>query len=183
MIRVYHSAFVGHSTDQPPSFVPVLLPVWIVTALWDAICASALGVFAYGATAASVWRGVAATAFGPTAFENGAVAVAAGLAVHLAVALTWSALFVAAVLLWPALRRAIRMRGGALAVAALYGPAIWLVMSLAVIPLATGRLPRFGLRWWVQIVAHLPFVTLPLVFTTRWVLERYARGDVSARAV
>jgi hypothetical protein len=152
------------------------VPVWIVTAIWDAICASALSV-AYGATAASVWRGVAATVFGPTRLGSGAAAVAAGLAIHAAVALTWSVLFVAAVLLSPALRRAIRTRGGALAIAALYGPAIWLVMSLAVIPLATGRPPRFGFRWWVQIVAHLPFVTLPLVFMTRRVLERYARRE------
>jgi hypothetical protein len=52
-------------------------------------------------------------------------------------------------------------------VAAAYGPIIWLVMSLGVIPLATGKPPVIGFRWWVQIFAHLPFVTLPLVFTAR----------------
>jgi len=51
--------------------------------------------------------------------------------------------------------------------AAVYGPIIWLVMSLAVILLATGRPPALGFRWWVQIFAHVPFVTLPLVFTAR----------------
>jgi hypothetical protein len=40
-----------------------------------------------------------------------------------------------------------------------------------VIPLATGRPPRFGFRWWVQVVAHVPFVTLPLVFTARRSLQ------------
>ena len=46
-----------------------------------------------------------------------------------------------------------------------YGPIIWLVMSLAVIPLATGRPAAITFRWWVQVFAHVPFVTLPLVFT------------------
>jgi hypothetical protein len=68
------------------------------------------------------------------------------------------------------LRRAIRPAGGALLVAAAYGPIIWLVMSLVVIPLATGRPPAFNFRWWVQVFAHLPFVTLPLVFTARQVI-------------
>jgi hypothetical protein len=39
-----------------------------------------------------------------------------------------------------------------------------------VIPLATGRPPRFGTRWWVQVGAHVPFVSLPLVFTARRLL-------------
>jgi hypothetical protein len=156
--------------DSRRSFVGALLPVWLVTAAWDAACATALSVFAYRTTAAGLWQGVAATVLGPTALEGGAATVAAGLVLHMAVALTWSALFVAAALALPALRRAIRTRGGALAVTAVYGPAIWLVMSLAVIPLATGRPPRFGFRWLVQLGAHVPFVTLPLVFMARRVL-------------
>jgi hypothetical protein len=158
------------------SFLRALVPVWGVTAVWDAICASALEVFAYGGTAASVWRGVASTVIGARALTGGAHVVAFGLALHSAVALTWSVVFLAAVWMWPALRGAIRSRGGALAVACVYGPIIWLVMSLVVITLATGRPPRFGLRWWVQVVAHVPFVTVPLVFTTRWVLQRSGAG-------
>lgn len=164
------------SPEIRTSLIGAVLPVWLVTAVWDAICATALSVFAYGATAAGVWQGVASTLLGPSALEGGAATTVAGLGLHAAVALTWSALFVGAVRLWPRLGRAIATRGGALAVAAAYGPVIWLVMSLAVIPLATGRPPRFGFRWWVQVFAHLPFVTLPLVFTTRHVIGA-ARRD------
>ena len=60
--------------------------------------------------------------------------------------------------------------------AAVYGPLIWLVMSLAVIPLATGRPPAFGFRWWVQVLAHVPFVSLPLVFTARRALGLAGNG-------
>jgi hypothetical protein len=161
------------TVDSPrPSFVRVLVPVWLVTAACDAVCASALSVVAYGGTAAGVWQGVAATVLGPSAIGGGAKMVAAGLALHTLVALTWSTIFVAALWLWPPLRRAIRAPGAAVAVASVYGPLIWLVMSLAVIPFATGRPPRITGRWWVQIFAHIPFVTLPLVFTAR----RFTKG-------
>ena len=148
-------------------FVRELLPVWLVTTVWDGICATALGVLAYGSTAAGVWQGVASTVLGAPALTGGAGATAVGLGLHALVALTWSAVFVAASRMWPSLRRIIRTPGGALAVAAAYGPLIWLVMSLVVIPMATGRPPRVGPRWWVQIGAHIPFVSLPLVFTAR----------------
>jgi hypothetical protein len=167
--------------DLRTTFVRTLLVVWLVTAVWDFICATALSVFAYGTTAAGLWQGVAATVLGPAALEGGARTVAAGLGLHLIVALTWSAIFVSAAWAWPALRQAIRTRTGALAAAAIYGPTIWLVMSLVDIPFATGRPPRLGFRWWVQVVAHVPFVTLPLVFTARrLILYRSPRGDAHA---
>ena len=159
------------AVDFRASFARAVLPVWLVTAAWDFLCATALSVLVYHTTAARLWQGVASTVLGPAALDGGARAVATGLALHLAVAFIWSALFVAAVLAWRALRRAIATPAGALGVAVIYGPLIWLVMSLLIIPLATGRPPRFGLRWWVQIVAHVPFVTIPLVFMTRRVLR------------
>ena len=156
------------------SFALALIPVWLVTAAWDAACATALSVYGYHSTAARLWQGVASTVLGPSALQGGSATVVAGLALHLVVALAWSTLFLAAVTVLPALRRAIRTAIGALAVAVAYGPIIWLVMSLMVIPLATGRPPTIGFRWWVQIVAHVPFVTIPLVFTARRVLHARA---------
>jgi hypothetical protein len=144
-----------------------VLAAWLVTAVWDFVCATALSVLAYDATFARLWQGVAATVLGPVALQMGARGVMVGLALHLAVAFAWSALFVLAVAAWPALRRLVVGPAGAFAVACAYGPVIWLVMSLVVIPLATGRPPVIGVRWWVQLFAHVPFVTLPLVFTVR----------------
>ena len=115
----------------------------------------------------ALWQGVASTALGPSALKMGARGVAAGLGLHLAVALTWSAVCVLAIAKSSTLRGWIERPLGALAVATVYGPIIWLVMSCAVIPLATGRLPALRFRWWVQVFAHVPFVTIPLVFTAR----------------
>ena len=146
------------------------LVTWLVTAAWDFVCASALSVVAYHATFSRFWQGVASTALGARALEMGASAVAAGLALHLFVAFIWSALFVLVLVSAARLRRVVDRPAGAFVVACLYGPLIWIVMSLAVIPLATGRPPTFAFRWWVQIIAHVPFVTLPLVFTARRML-------------
>jgi hypothetical protein len=164
-----------------PSFLRLLVPVWLVTAAWDFVCASALSVFAYHTPVARLWQGVAAAVLGPRALDMGA-AVGVGIALHLAVALTWSALFVVALRAWPALRSALAPPAGALGIAAIYGPLIWLVMSLVVIPLATGHAPRLTARWWVQVVAHVPFVTVPLVFMARRMLHA-ATGQRTARAV
>lgn len=148
-----------------------VLLTWLVTAAWDFVCASALSVFAYKGTFARLWQGVGSTAFGPSVLQMGGRGVLVGLGTHLAVALAWSLLFVLALALSPALRRVVATTGGAVLVACFYGPIIWLVMSLGVIRLATGRAPTFGFRWWVQIFAHVPFVTLPLVFTARRALH------------
>jgi hypothetical protein len=147
--------------------VRAALVTWLVTAAWDFVCASALSVFAYGSTFARLWQGVASTVIGPSALGMGTRAVALGLMLHLLVAFTWSAVFVFAVAGSPSLRRALARPLGALTVATVYGPIIWLVMSLGVIPLATGKPPTFAFRWWVQVFAHVPFVAIPLVFTAR----------------
>ena len=154
-------------STQGKSIGAAILITWLVTAAWDFLCATMLSVVAYGSTFSRLWQGVASTAFGPKMLEMGARGVAAGLVLHLLVALTWSAAFILALAGSAALRRAIARPGGAIAVAIVYGPIVWLVMSLVVIRLATGRPAAFGSRWWVQVFAHIPFVTLPLVFTAR----------------
>ena len=150
-----------------PVVLRALVVTWLVTAAWDFVCATGLAVMAYDSTLARLWQGVASTVLGPRALEMGGTGIAAGLGLHLSVSLTWSAVFVVACVMLPALRRLVARPAGATAVAVAYGPLIWLVMSHVVIPLATGRPPSYTFRWWVQVFAHIPFVTLPLVFTAR----------------
>jgi hypothetical protein len=40
---------------------------------------------------------------------------------------------------------------------------IWMVMSLAVIPLLVHRPPAISIRWWIQLIGHIPFVRRKLV--------------------
>ena len=143
--------------------VRTLLRAWLVIAVVDGIFATVLPVAAYGAPLGRVWQGVASTVLGASAMQGGARTMLVGLAMHACVAFAWTAVFLALALASAALRRIIATPSGVVAVSLVYGPAIWMVMSFLVIPALTGRAPTINDRWWVQLVAHVPFVALPIV--------------------
>jgi hypothetical protein len=143
--------------------MPRLVRAGLLTAVTDGLFSSALVVAAYGSTVTRLWQGVAAVLLGPGAFDGGLRTALVGLAMHVAVAFTWSAVFLVLVRRAAWLRRLVGSRYGVLKVAALYGPFVWTVMSLVVIPLLVRRPPTIGFRWWVQLVGHFPFVGLPIV--------------------
>jgi hypothetical protein len=154
-----------------------LIRAWLLTSVVDAIFSSVLvGVF-YGSTVARLWQGVAATVLGPSAFEGGTRTVAIGLLMHVCVAFAWSAVFLALFERSAAVRRLVRSPHGVLKAAALYGPFIWLVMSFIVIPLLVHRPPSITYRWWIQLLGHVPFVAVPIVYS----ISRGA-GDAPARS-
>ena len=140
-----------------------LLRAWLVIAVVDGIFATLLPVVAYGAPLGRVWQGVASTVLGPAAMQGGARTMLVGLAMHACVAFGWTAVFLALALASPKLREIVAMPSGIVGVSLVYGPAIWLVMSFLVIPALAGRPPTIDGRWWVQFVAHVPFVALPIV--------------------
>jgi hypothetical protein len=51
-------------------------------------------------------------------------------------------------------------------VAVVYGPLVWMCMSLLVIPQLTGRSPTITYRWYIQLAGHAVFVGLPIVLGT-----------------
>jgi hypothetical protein len=140
-----------------------LVQAGVLTALTDGLFSSVLNVAAYHSTVSRLWQGVASVVLGADAFAGGTRTVLIGLAMHLAVAFTWSAVFLFLVRPVPRVRRILSSPYGVIGVAALYGPLVWLVMSLVVIPALVHRPPAIGFRWWVQLVGHFPFVGLPIV--------------------
>lgn len=140
-----------------------LLRAWLTIALVDWLFASTYGVVSYHSTVARVWQGVASVVLGPPALQGGLRTVLVGTALHLCVAFVWTAVFLGAALLSARLRTLIATPGGVIAVAIVYGPLVWIVMSTLVIPAFTGRPPKIGGRWFAQIVAHMFFVALPIV--------------------
>ena len=139
----------------------------LLTAVTDGIFSSVLNAFFYGSTVMRLWQGVSSTLMGPRALEGGAHTAAIGVFMHFGVAFAWSAVFVFVILRSTRVRRLIETWPGAIKVAAVFGPSIWLVMSLVVIPLLTHRPPAITFRWWVQLVGHFPFVGLPIVVASR----------------
>src|SRR5882724_2087439 len=140
-----------------------LVRAGLVTGVTDGLFSSLLSAFVYGSTVTRLWQGVASTLLGAAAFEGGVGTAAIGVLMHFGVAFAWSAVFLLLVLSSPWLRGVLAAPYGVVAVASVFGPLIWLAMSLVVIPMLTHRPPAINLRWWVQLVGHCPFVGLPIV--------------------
>jgi hypothetical protein len=152
------------TTDTP---LGRLARAWPLTAIVDFLFSSVLVTVFYHSTFASLWQRVASVPLGPSALNGGARSVLIGIAIHICVAFTWSAVFLLLYLGSGWLRRMIETTGGLLAVAAVYGPCIWMMMSLVVIPRFTGRPPTINFRWWVQFLGHIPFVAVPITMGIR----------------
>ena len=135
----------------------------LLTGLSDGLFASVSSVLIYHSTVARVWQGVASTLLGRAALDGGTGTVLVGLLMHFGVAFGWSLVFLTLVMRLPWIKRVLASRYGVIKVAAMYGPFIWLVMSLVVIPLLVHRPPVIGSRWWIQLVGHFPFVGIPIV--------------------
>jgi hypothetical protein len=143
--------------------LPRLLRAGVLTALSDFFFSSILVVFIYHSTFARLWQGVASTLLGPEAINGGTRYVLIGLLMHVGVAFGWSAVFLFVMMRMAWVRALLASPNGVLKVAALYGPFIWLVMSLAVIPVLRHTAPSITIRWLVQLIGHIPFVAWPMI--------------------
>ena len=148
--------------------IPVrLIRAGVVTGISDGFFSSVLVTVFYGSTFVRLWQGVASTLLGRSAFDGGIAVVLLGLLMHFCVAFTWSAVFLYVVMRLGWVQRLLAGPYGVVKVAALYGPFVWLMMSLVVIPSFVGHLPTFNYRWWIQLVGHFPFVGIPIVASLR----------------
>lgn len=141
-----------------------LVRAGLLTGVTDGLFAIVLSVGFYDSTVTRLFQGVASTLLGREALDGGVPTALAGVLMHFGVAFGWSAVFLLLVLRSPWLRRVLGSPYGAVKVASVYGPLIWLVMSLAVIPLPLllQRPPTINVRWWIQLIGHFPFVGLPI---------------------
>jgi hypothetical protein len=137
----------------------------LVTGITDGLFSSVLAAFVYGSTVTRLWQGVASVLLGAPALNGGTRTAAIGVLMHFGVALGWSAVFLVLVMSSSWIRGVLASPSGVIAVAAVYGPLIWMAMSLAIIPLFTHRPPVINIRWWVQFFGHIPFVALPIAAT------------------
>ena len=140
-----------------------LLRAGLLTAVVDGLFSSILVVAAYKSTVTRLFQGVASVLLGAEAFNGGLRTAVIGVLMHILVAFTWSAIYLFLLLRSNAVRRLLASPNGVLRVAALYGPFIWMVMSLVVIPILAHRPPTITSRWWIQWFGHIFFVGIPIV--------------------
>jgi len=156
------AAAVAYSPSNR-SLLSRLVLAGLLTGVVDGLFSSVLSAFFYNSTVRRLFQGVAATLLGNKAFDGGTPTAVVGVLMHFGVAFGWSAVFLFLVMRATWINDLLTSRSGVVKVASLYGPFIWLVMSLAIIPLLVHRPPAIGIRWWIQLVGHIPFVGIPIV--------------------
>ena len=144
-----------------------LVRAGLLTAVVDGLFSSVLNVVAYRSTVSRLFQGVASVLLGSEALNGGTRTAVIGVLMHFGVAFAWSAVFLFLVLRSRRVRALLASPYGVIKVASLYGPFIWMVMSLVVIPILLHRPPTIGVRWWIQLIGHIPFVGVPIVASTR----------------
>ena len=151
-----------------------LLRSGLLTGVVDGLFSSVLVVMAYGSTVSRLFQGVASVLLGSEALNGGTRTAVIGVLMHFGVAFGWSAVFLFLVLRSRRVRALLASPYGVIKVASLYGPCVWMVMSLVVIPILLRRPPTIGTRWWVQWIGHIPFVGLPIVASSAPATRRAA---------
>ena len=141
-----------------------LIRAGVFTAIIDGLFSSILSIAFYGSTVTRLWQGVASALLGPTAIDGGTTPVIVGLVMHVTVAFFWSAVFLFLMSRVQFIQRVLQSPMGVLKVAVVYGPIIWSVMSLIVLPFLLHRPPSITSRWWIQFFGHIPFVAFPIVY-------------------
>lgn len=156
-----------------------LVRAGLLTGVTDGLFATVQSAVTPGSTVMRLWQGVASVVLGKLAYDGGVPTALLGVLMHFCVAFGWSAVFLFVVMRSSWVRRAVSSPSGVVGIAALYGPFIWLVMSLVVIPVLLHRPPRITSRWWIQLVGHFPFVGLPIVAS---IANGGARGEIGQSA-
>jgi hypothetical protein len=156
-----------------------LVRAGLLTGVTDGLFATVQSLVTPGSTVMRLWQGVASVILGKSAYDGGIPTALVGVLMHFCVAFGWSAIFLFGVMRSSWVRRAVSSPSGVVGIAALYGPFIWLVMSLVVIPILLHRPPVITSRWWIQLVGHIPFVGLPIVAS---IANGGAKGETGERA-
>ena len=138
--------------------------------LWGGLVCGVLdaadGVVAYGLHAGlnpiQVLQFIASGLLGPAAFEGGLAAAALGAALHFLIAFVVAAIYVGASSRIPALRAEPTAFG------LLFGAAVYLVMTYAVLPLSAVPPSLFSFPMFLNgIISHALFVGLPIAMYAR----------------
>jgi hypothetical protein len=160
--RPANRAAVNAETKAPAAPLLVAMSTLAVALLYALFAFVVYGVIGT-TTVMALFQGIAsAMVGGRVAYSGGARTFALGVALHVLVALAWSLIFLLALRGTKFVPRMLATRFGALKVAAWYGPLSYVVMTMAVIPVFTHRVPPLSTNWLAMLLGHIPFVGLPI---------------------
>jgi hypothetical protein len=164
-----------HSDAAAPNAALLVLASTIAVGVLDGLFAFVLYVVMGTTTLEKLFQAIAAALIGPVAFKGGTKTFVLGIVLHFVVALAWSVIFLLALRATKLVPRMLAWRFGALDVALWYGPLVYVVMSLALIPLFTHRVPPIDVNWITVLVGHIPFVGLPIALIVGRAARNWSR--------
>jgi len=133
---------------------------WLIAGILDLSSAILITLY-YHRSVTQMLQGIASGALGQSAFSGGTSTAALGVAFHFLIALIWTTVF------YLASRRVRFLTAHPVIAGALYGVFVYLVMYLAVQPLA-GLHPKFGLLTTSRaVLVHIFCVGLPISLSIR----------------
>ena len=156
-------------SSSPARLLRTIVLAGVTVGVLDMLFATVTYVTVMGATTfEKLWQGVGAALIGrEAALAGGAATMAFGLCVHFGVAHLWSTVFAVAYDRIAALRRSVHVIGTVLT-SVWYGPFIWAMMQLVLVPMTRNTVRAFitpisG----VMALGHIVFIALPIVAITR----------------
>ncbi|MEO8031604.1 MAG: hypothetical protein ABJC74_10295 [Gemmatimonadota bacterium] len=143
--------------------VPLLLKSAALVALLDGILATMIYVVVLQViTVTQLFQSIAKAVLGQAAYDGGLGTEAVGLVMHFSVALTWSIIYWLLWQRWAGLRR-FRDRWGPIVVGLFYGPLVWVIMDLVVMPFTHNKpTPVSAGMFWVMLAGHVVSVGIPI---------------------
>lgn len=153
--------------DLPPSAAETrtrFLFTTAIVAVLDISFAGTYWVVIRGATTfPRIFQSIAAGLLGKAAFQGGSQTVILGAILHCVVAAGWTGVFFVAVRYWRGLGALLQRPAGALIAGMPYGVFVWLMMTLAIIPLSRTTPASVASTWfWISLAWHAVGVGLPI---------------------
>jgi hypothetical protein len=168
------SSLVAHTRLHSGALVWRVITVGAVVALLDGLYVVALFAWVLGVTTVQrIFQGIALAVVGRSAAFGEWRTAALGAALHLLVAVGWTAVWALAYTNVAPLRRMVRTTGAALFTGFAYGALVHVAMQLAVLPLTnvTTR-PLLERGSLLVLLAHVLVVGPPIVLLTRPLASR-----------
>lgn len=157
--------FTVHMPDAPAGSARLPLSILIGGLVVGALDISEPMIFWHfraGTAPSRILQSVAGGLLGRATFNGGWQTAALGLAIHLCVATTVSAVFMLAARRWPLLTRRWMLSG------ACYGLGVYVFMYHVVLPLSAAGSPAFAWALFANaLFAHIFCVGLPIAFIAR----------------
>jgi hypothetical protein len=159
------SVAFGHSATARESILPKFLFAGATVAFLDGMFAVVVYVWVmHRTTAGRIFQSIAAGLLGKASYDGGTATIALGVACHIVIAFTWTAIYYLASRRLSAIRQFASSNAGNLITGLAFGAVMWLGMDFIVLPVSAAKqTPPGTWQFWLQLGWHIVGLGPPLV--------------------